>query len=94
MLLAITVTGFALEAAITVVIAIIGIVLAIIALLYAVREKPLLTIGRRVGLAIIGVFALFVWSGFFLGPALAILAAIVPPYNPTKKWKHQAIIKN
>lgn len=86
MLLAITVTGFALEAVITVVIAIIGIILTTITLLYAVRKKPLLTIGRRIGLAIIGVFALFVWSGFFLGPALAILAAIVPPYNPAKKF--------
>jgi hypothetical protein len=94
MILAMTVTGFAAEAVITIIIAIIGIVLAIPSLLYAVREKPALTVGRRIGLAITGVFALFAWSGFFLGPALAVLAAVVPPYKTIKKWKDQATIEN
>jgi hypothetical protein len=85
MILSMNITGFAAGALVTIIIAIIGIVLGVLTLLYAVREKPVLTIGRRIGLSIIRVFALFSWSGFFLGPALAILAAVIPPYNPMKK---------
>ena len=94
MILAMTVTGFAAEAMITIIIAVFGIVLGALAIVYAVREKPKLTIGRRIVLIIIGVFALFSWSGFFLGPALVILAAVAPPYTHMNKRKNQAMAKN
>ena len=41
--------------------------------------------GRRVKLAVIGIFALVSWSGFFMGPVLVILTAVVPPYTVIKK---------
>lgn len=34
--------------------------------------------GMRATIFIIGVLALFVWAGYFIGPALAIIAAILP----------------
>jgi len=44
-----------------------------------------LSTGRRVKLAVIGIFALVSWSGFFMGPVLVILTAVVPPYTVIKK---------
>lgn len=36
------------------------------------------TPGERAGTAVIGLVAIFVWAGYLLGPALAILAAALP----------------
>jgi hypothetical protein len=49
--------------------------------MYAVRNKPDLTPRRRVVLILIGMIALFGWSGLYIGPVLAISAALVPPYT-------------
>jgi hypothetical protein len=78
MSLALNASGFAGEAVITLIVAAISIVLGVITLRYALRTKPALTIPRRVGLIITGVIALFLWSGFYLGPALVIVSALVP----------------
>jgi hypothetical protein len=80
MVLAFGVTGVSGEAVFTLAFAAISIVLGILALLYAVRHKPALTPWRRVELFVIGVFAIILWSGLYLGPALAVIAALVPPY--------------
>jgi hypothetical protein len=85
MILAMMVTGFTIDAIFTLIFVVIGIVLSVLTLLYAVREKPTLTIGRRIALVVIGIFALVGWAGFFLGTALAILSAIVPPYAAMKR---------
>jgi len=84
-LLAFTYTGIAVEAFITLVIVIIAVALGVLTLRYALRSKPILTIWRRVGLVAIGLVALFAWSGLYLGPALLIAAALVPPYITNKK---------
>jgi hypothetical protein len=78
MVLAFSYTGVKVEAMITVVVAIISILLGVLTLLYAVRDKPVLTLWRRVALIALGLIALFLWSGLYFGPALAILAALVP----------------
>jgi len=80
MVLAFSITGVSGEAFFTLVFVAISIVLGIIALLYAVRHKPALTPWRRVAFIAVGVIGLFVWSGLYLGPALAMSAALVPPY--------------
>lgn len=80
MLLALSVTGVSGEAVFTLLFVAISTLLGVITLLYAVRSKPALTPWRRVALFAVGVIALFAWSGLYLGPALAILAAVVPPY--------------
>ena len=79
-LVAFNYTGITVEAVMTLLIVIVSIILGILALRFALRSKPNLTIWRRVGLLVIGLVALFVWSGMYLGPALLIAAALVPPY--------------
>ncbi len=74
----ITVTGFATEAVITLIIILLGVVLGYFALRYALLADTLLTAGRRVILIIIGVAALIVWSGVFLGTILVIVSALLP----------------
>jgi hypothetical protein len=73
-------TGITTEAFITLAIVIVSIILGLLALRYALRSKPKLTIWRRVGLLLIALVALFAWSGLYLGPSLLITAAILPPY--------------
>ncbi len=85
MILALTYTGFTVEAVITMLITAVSIVLGIITLWYALRSKPSLTLLRRTGLIIIGLVALFTWSGLYLGPALLISAALVPSPNGSSK---------
>ena len=78
MILAFGYTGVKTEAIITVVFVIISILLGVLTLLYAVRDKPTLTTRRRIALVAIGLIAFFLWSGLYFGPTLAILAAVVP----------------
>lgn len=85
MLTAFTRTGATGEAALTLIFFLISLVLGIFALMYAIREKPLLTLWRRASLIAMGLLALFGWSGLYLGPALAILAALMPAYTARKK---------
>ena len=80
MFLTFSVTGFHGEAIITLIFFAFSVILGVVTLLYALRNKPMLTTRRRIGLIITGLIALFVWSGLYLGTALAIGAALVPPY--------------
>jgi hypothetical protein len=80
-LLAFTYTGIMAEAIITLIIVIISIILGLLTLRFALRSKPKLTIWRRVGLVAIGMVALFTWSGLYIGTALLIASALVPPYT-------------
>jgi len=83
-LLAFNVTGVTGEALITLILIIISIILALFTFMYAIRSKPTLTLWRRVVLIVIGIIALFLWSGLYIGPALVISAALVPPYAAKK----------
>jgi len=74
-------TGITAGAIITLLIVIVSIILGLITLRFALRSKPKLTIWRRVGLVAIGIVALFTWSGLYMGPALLIASALVPPYS-------------
>jgi len=81
MYLALNASRFAGEAVITLIIAAISTVLGVITFRYALRTKPALTIPRRVGLIITGVIAFFLWSGFYLGPALVIVSAFMSRHS-------------
>jgi len=81
MSLALNASELTVEAVITLIVAAISIVLGLITLRYALRSKPALTVPRRVGLIVTGVIALFLWSGFYLGPALVIVAALIPRHT-------------
>jgi hypothetical protein len=84
-LLAFNYTGISVEAVITLLIVIVSIILGILALRFALQSKTNLTIWRRFGLVAIGMVALFVWSGLYVGPALLIASALVPPYIAKQK---------
>ena len=84
MFLTFGVTGFHGEAFITLIFFVFSAILGVITLVYAVRNKLVLTTRRRIGLIITGLIALFLWSGLYLGTALAIVAALVPSYSIRK----------
>jgi hypothetical protein len=66
------------EVLITLVFAVIPIVLGILALRLSLKHMEKLRVRKRIYLAILGVAALFIWAGLFVGPALAIIASIIP----------------
>lgn len=78
MVLALGVTGDNVEALLTVGFATLSIALALVTLRYALGERPTLNLKNRVVLIAVGLVALFGWSGLYLGPTLAVLAALVP----------------
>jgi len=78
MILALSVTGATKEIGFTLIFVAISIVLGLLTLRYALSDKPVLTTRRRVALIVIGVVALFAWSGLYFGTALAIAAAVIP----------------
>jgi len=84
MFLTFSVTGFHGEATVTLIFFVFSAILGVVTLLYAVRDKPMLTTRRRIGLVITGLIALFLWSGLYLGTALAIAAALVPSHPVAK----------
>ena len=81
MLLALAVTGYTADVVFTLMFVVVGTVLGVLTLLYAVREKAALTPGRRVALILLGMLAIVGWAGLYLGTTLAILAALVPSYR-------------
>jgi hypothetical protein len=91
-LFAFTRTGSTVEAFVTLAIVIVSIILGVLTLRYALRSEAKLTIWRRVGLFVIGLVALFVWSGLYLGPVLLIAAAIMPPYITDRKNSLERIV--
>jgi hypothetical protein len=82
MIVALMVTGFSAEAVITLIFIILGLLPGVLTLLYALREKTSLSLGRRIALSAIGLFGLVVWAGFYIGPVLLFAAAVVPAESP------------
>jgi hypothetical protein len=82
MLLALTKTGWDSGAIVSILFAILPLVLGAIGLRYALKRKAKNTIYHRLGLVAIGVVGLMLWTGLYIGPALMILAAILPPKRP------------
>jgi len=78
MSLALSVTGLTGKAVFTLFIAAVSIVLGITTLRYSLRSASGLNTYRRAGLILTGLIALFVWSGFYLGPVLVMLSAATP----------------
>ena len=84
MCLALGETGYTTAMFITLIFVIIGVVLGVLTLMYALREKATLTVGRRVSLVAMGLFALVSWAGLYIGTILAIIAAAMPSYRGLK----------
>jgi hypothetical protein len=82
MLLALSKTGWESGAIVSVLFAVLPLALGAIGLRYALRRGPKTTIYHRVGLVAIGVVGLMLWTGLYIGPALMVLAAILPSHRP------------
>ncbi len=50
---------------------------------FAYKRKEL-SIGLRIAFASIGIFGLIMWGGFYIGPILALVIALAPPYKRSK----------
>jgi len=83
-LLSLGLTGIHREAAISFIFVVISIIFGVLVLRYALRNDMRLTKRRRIILIVLGVVALFSWTGLYFGSALAIAAALVPS-DTTKK---------
>jgi hypothetical protein len=81
MLLAISRSSVESEAVITLIFVLVPVILGILALRVALRRREQTGMGPRVAIFVLGVVALFAWTGLYVGPALALLASIVPAYR-------------
>jgi hypothetical protein len=50
---------------------------------FAYKRKEL-SIGLRIAFAAIGIIGLTMWGGFYIGPILALVIALAPPYKRSK----------
>jgi hypothetical protein len=72
-----TVVNVGVEALLTFIFAVIPLSLGVLTVRLALQNKPI-TLRHRVYLVVLGVAALFIWSGYIVGPALAIAASVMP----------------
>jgi hypothetical protein len=73
------------EALITLLVVAVPTLLGTLALIYATRGGTLLTCWIRILLISIGIVGLFSWCGLYFGPAMAIAAGSVAPFQRTAK---------
>jgi len=66
------------EVAITLMFALIPVVLGVVALRLSLKNIDKVSVRKRVSFVILAVVALFMWAGLFVGPALAIMASLIP----------------
>lgn len=66
------------EIVITIILGILPVILGIAVIRIILRNREEVTIGKRAFIFIIGILALFLWAGFLIGPALAIVASLMP----------------
>ncbi|MGZ8879589.1 MAG: hypothetical protein ACXW1N_04615 [Halobacteriota archaeon] len=87
MLLAISRSSVEPEALITLIFVLVPVILGILALRVVLQRREQTGIWPRVAIAILGLMAIFTWTGIYVGPALALLASIMPAYSsmPTQK---------
>ncbi|MDH5375026.1 MAG: hypothetical protein OEZ21_01500 [Candidatus Bathyarchaeota archaeon] len=78
MIYSIMLTAFSSEVVITLVFALIPIVLGLATIVLSLRGTEKLSVKKRIFFVILGVVALFMWAGLFVGPALAIVVGIMP----------------
>jgi glucan phosphoethanolaminetransferase (alkaline phosphatase superfamily) len=71
-------TGPAFSAVLSVVFGLVPILLGVAALYRALWARDTRPIRDRIYIAIIGVLGLFFWAGLLVGPALALIASILP----------------
>ncbi len=78
MIYSIMLTEFSSEIVITLVFALIPVALGLATTILSLKETETRHVKKRISLIILGVAALFMWAGLLVGPALAIVAGIIP----------------
>jgi hypothetical protein len=78
MLIAISHTSLVQEVAITLILAFLQIMLGIGAIRIIMKNTGRIDIRKRAYIAILGIFALFIWAGFLVGPVIAVLTSLIP----------------
>ena len=78
MLAAATQVAIGAEAIITLIFAVIPLVIGLVTLRLSVKKAYKASLKKRIYYIILGVAALFIWTGLIIGPILAILASVMP----------------
>jgi hypothetical protein len=78
MVLALTKTGLVSEALLTVLFGSMPVIVGVVTLRLVLKTDGKVNLRTRMELAIVGVVALFAWAGLLLGPALALVASVLP----------------
>ncbi|CAG0981395.1 MAG: hypothetical protein OIN86_09715 [Candidatus Methanoperedens sp.] len=78
MVLALSHTHLVSEVVITSILALLSILPGIAVIRIIRKNRKKVDIRKRIYLVILGIIALFVWSGFLVGPVLAVLASLMP----------------
>ncbi len=81
MLFALSRSSIGPQAGVTLIFVLAPIVLGVLALRVALRRRELTGIVARAAIVVLGVIALLAWTGFYVGPALALLASIMPAHR-------------
>jgi hypothetical protein len=82
MIFALTKTGWDPGALVSILFLLLPLALGAIGLRYALKQRAKTTIYHRLALVAIGVVGLMLWTGLYIGPALMVLAAILPSRGP------------
>ncbi len=81
MILAITRSSLGPEVVITLIFVLVPIILGIVALRVALRRREHTGVVPRLAIFVLGIIALLAWTGLFVGPALALIASVMPAYD-------------
>jgi hypothetical protein len=82
MLLALSHTEMVSEVVITSILALLSILLGIAVTRIIMKNRKKVDTRKRIYLVILGIIALFVWSGFLVGPVLAVMASLMSDRKP------------
>jgi uncharacterized membrane protein YuzA (DUF378 family) len=83
MLLAATHVALGMEAIITLIFAIVPLIIGLVTLRLSIKDSHKASIKKRIYYIILGIAALFIWSGLIIVPVLTLVASIMP--TPIRK---------
>ena len=79
--IALTVASVTSTVIITVIFALLPIIAGIAMLRIAMQARGKIEIKSRIEIAILGIVGLFIWAGLLVGPVLAIVVSLLPPFT-------------
>ncbi len=82
--IALTVAPMTAAVIVTVIFALLPIIAGIILLKVVLKAQAGVTVKSRIEMAILGIVGLFIWAGLLVGPVLAIVVSILPPFTKEK----------